>query len=177
MIAAGARDSMLIKAIGLGDVHALRLLFERHAPLLEARLRHRCGDLTAVEDALQETFLAVWRASDSYRGSGAVGAWLWGIARRQLVNQLRRSRRPAAIAFGDQESRIGSDTTDVIETWMDVMKRLDDLDADLRDIVLLIAIEDRTTVEVSELLGIPVGTVKSRLHRARRILRGASEDL
>jgi RNA polymerase sigma-70 factor (ECF subfamily) len=60
---------------------------------------------------------------------------------------------------------------------MDVMKRLDDLDADLRDIVLLIAIEDRTTVEVSELLGIPVGTVKSRLHRARRILRGASEDL
>ena len=88
-------DDELIAAVASGDDTALRELFARHAPWLAARLR---GVLPAgdVEDVLQETFLAVWRGAGRYRPEGSAGGWVWGIARRQAAQWLRR-RGPAEL--------------------------------------------------------------------------------
>src|SRR4051812_33577287 len=82
------RDALM--AIAGGDRRALRLLYDRHAPWLTARLQRRCADHDPVDDALQDTFLAVWRGASRWDGSGEVGAWIWGIATRRLIDSLRR---------------------------------------------------------------------------------------
>src|SRR5438309_9205819 len=71
-------------AVANGDHVALRDVFTRHAPWLAARLR-RLLPADAVEDVLQETFIGVWRGARGYQADGRLGAWLWGIARRQAA--------------------------------------------------------------------------------------------
>src|SRR5437588_11839657 len=89
-------DDSLMAAVARGDHVALRELFVRHAPWLAARLR-RLLPADAVEDVLQETFIAVWRGARSYQPAGTLGAWLWGIARRQGALWARRNQHPAAM--------------------------------------------------------------------------------
>ena len=93
-----ADDLSLLQAVADGDERSLRLLFERHAPWIAVRLRHRCNDREVVEDVLSDTFVAVWRGARGYRGDGDVAAWVWGIAAKRLVSRLRgrpaRSRGP-----------------------------------------------------------------------------------
>jgi len=69
-------DETLLAAVAVGDDRALRALFERHAPWVAGRLR-RVLAASAVEDVVQETFIAVWRGAGGYHGGGAVDAWIW----------------------------------------------------------------------------------------------------
>src|SRR5262245_37534609 len=86
-------DGALLKAVSEGDPAALRELFERHAAWVAVRLRRGMPD-HAVEDVVQETFIAVWRGAKTYGGEGAVGGWIWGIARRKAAMWARRNGRP-----------------------------------------------------------------------------------
>ena len=87
-------DAELLLAVVDRDLGAMRTLHDRHAPWLGARLRRRCSDPDMVADALQETFLAVWRSAHRYDGRGEVAAWIWGIGIRQLIGRTRRRRAP-----------------------------------------------------------------------------------
>ena len=79
-------DETLLRAVAEGDRAALRVLYERHAPWLTLRLTRRCPDPDLVDDAVQDTFVAVWRTAKRYDGHGAVGAWIWGIGVRRLID-------------------------------------------------------------------------------------------
>ncbi|MDH5238117.1 MAG: RNA polymerase sigma factor, partial [Acidimicrobiia bacterium] len=87
-----ASDADLIAAVAAENRGALRVLHERHSPWLVARLRRRCGDADVVAEAVQDTWMAVWRAP-RWEGRGEVGAWLWGIAIRRLIGVQRRRNR------------------------------------------------------------------------------------
>jgi len=87
---AGPSDQGLLAAVAGGDRGALRTLYERHAPWLVLRLARRCADPAIVEEAVQDTFLAIWRKPGSYRAQGEVAAWIWGVGIRRLIDQLRR---------------------------------------------------------------------------------------
>jgi RNA polymerase sigma-70 factor, ECF subfamily len=170
-------DDELITRMAGGDDQALRELFSRRAPWLAARLR-AVLPAADVEDVLQETFLAVWRGAGNYRPQGAAGGWLWGIARRQAAQVLRR-RGPAAVALPATAVADRRDTGDPAVTAQSRMD-LADAVASLgppgdpeREVWRLLYVEDRPVAEVAELLGVPAGTVKSRAHRARRRLRAA----
>jgi RNA polymerase sigma-70 factor, ECF subfamily len=172
-------DDELVARVAAGDDTALRELFGRHAPWLAVRLR-AVLPAADVEDVVQETFLAAWRGARGYRPQGARGGWLWGIARRQAALLLRR-RGPAdqAVTVLPAELAAGPDAPDPAETAQ--------LRADLavavatlgpagspdREVWRLMYEQDRPVAEVAELLGVPPGTVKSRAHRARRLLRAA----
>jgi RNA polymerase sigma-70 factor (ECF subfamily) len=65
-----------IAAIAAGDRAALRALYDEHYPWLNARLRRRCGDPGVVEEAIQDTFMAVWRNAATWTGKGDLGAWI-----------------------------------------------------------------------------------------------------
>ncbi|MEU3453023.1 sigma factor [Micromonospora sp. NPDC006766] len=69
-------DAQLLRAVSRGDQSALRVLYERHAAWLYARLLGRCGDEDVVADVLQDTFVAVWRGAARWRGDGEVAAWI-----------------------------------------------------------------------------------------------------
>ncbi len=89
-------DAELLLAVADGHRRSLEVLYRRHAPWLLARLSRRCSDPGLVDEVLQDAFLAVWRGAARYDGRGEVGAWIWGIAVRRLVDAVRRSPRPAS---------------------------------------------------------------------------------
>ncbi|KGN33793.1 RNA polymerase sigma24 factor [Knoellia sinensis KCTC 19936] len=171
----GPADAELIRALQSGDLDSLRLLYDRHAPWLSARLHRRCSDPDVVADALQDCFTAVWRSSGSWRGDGEVAAWLWGIAIRRLVSRLRS---PSAVRQGGFDDVAESGVTESAEErvllgieYGDLGGALDRLSPEMRAVVEATVLDGLTSREAASLLGIPQNTVKTRLHRAKAQLR------
>jgi RNA polymerase sigma-70 factor, ECF subfamily len=170
-------DDDLIAAVAAGDDGALRELFSRHAPWLAARLRSVLP-AADVEDVLQETFLAVWRGAGAYRPEGVAGGWVWGIARRQAAQFLRRSG-PSALVLPAVLAADGRHAADPAEAALsraaidEAVVALGPEGSPEREAWRLMYVEDRPVAEVARLMGVPEGTVKSRAHRARRLLRAA----
>jgi RNA polymerase sigma-70 factor (ECF subfamily) len=160
-------DDELIAALAAGDDTALRELFTRHAPWLAARLRAALPP-PDVEDVLQETFLAVWKGAGGYRPNGTPQAWIWVIARNQAALLLRR-RGPVTAPL-DEIPQAGADPAEAAAVRADIAAALTGPEG---DVLRLMYVEDRPVAEVAALLGVPAGTVKSRAHRARRLLRVA----
>jgi len=170
-------DAVLLRQVAEGDEAALRALFDRHAAWLQLRLRRRTSDPELVADVLQDTFLAAWRGAARYRGEGDVGAWLWGIAIRRLVSRLRSHRAPAPVQHEVIDAELpavvsAEDELLVAVEHGDVGSALRELSPELRTIVQATLIDGLTTREAARLLGLPQGTVKSRMRAARSQLRG-----
>jgi RNA polymerase sigma-70 factor (ECF subfamily) len=171
-----ATDSELLRDIAAGDEAALRLLYERHAGWLLLRLTKRCGNSELVAGALQDTFVAVWQSAGRWRGEGEVAAWLWGISIRRLISALRG--RPAADPLGEEVVSAASPLVRSAEEELllgveygDVGWALRTLPPELRSTVQATVIDGLTTKEAARLLGLPQGTVKSRLRVAKVQLR------
>ena len=169
-------DSELLGLIAQGDETALRELVERHSAWLLLRLRRRTPDEDLAAEALHDAFVVVWRSPHSFRGEGDVGAWLWGIAIRQLVSRLRKRAQPVPI-----ESRMLSALSPTVRSAEDellvavehgsVGDALRSLAPELRQVLQATVIDGLSTREAAHLLGIPQGTVKSRARIAKSKLR------
>ena len=165
-------DETLLRAVAEGDRAALRVLYERHAPWLTLRLTRRCPDPDLVDDAVQDTFVAVWRTAKRYDGHGAVGAWIWGIGVRRLIDAIRRRpprEFPTHERLADAPSAEEQVLLDVAHG--DLGGALNRLSPELRAVVQATVLDGLTTREAGQLLGIPAGTVKTRMMRARIQLR------
>lgn len=172
-------DADLLRAVADGDRGALRILHERHTPWLQARLRRRCADPDMVTEALQDTFVAIWRGAGRWDGRGEPAAWMWGIAIRRLIGVTRtRSRwapvRRMAPTSADDEVMMAAEEQVLLGIAHGRLgPALDRLSPDLRAVVQATALDGLTNREAARLLGIPIGTVKTRMRRARIELRGA----
>jgi RNA polymerase sigma-70 factor (ECF subfamily) len=166
-------DQQLLAALRGSDRDALAVLYRRHAPWLVLRLSQRCSDTDIVDEVLQDTFVAVWRGASRYRGDGQVTAWMWGIAIRRLIDQFR-ARRPATVplseGLGQTEPSVEERVLLGIEHG-DLAGALRHIAPELRAVVRATILDGLTNKEAARLLGIPVGTVKTRLMRARAALR------
>jgi len=121
--------------------------------------------------------VAVWRSAASYRGQGDVGAWIWGISIRRLVSRLRARRFDAlpgdeVIAQESPAVQSAEDQLLVGVEYGDVGAALRALSPELRTAVQATVIDGLTTKEASGLLGLPQGTVKTRVRAAKSQLRG-----
>ena len=163
-------DEALIRAVAAGDHTALRELFDRHAPWVAGRLR-RVLPVDAVEDMLQETFIAVWRGAGRYQSTGEVGAWIWGIARRPVAMWLRQHGRTEPVLTAESAEDAAATAIQRV-ALQQALARLGPEGNEQRELVRLVLIEDRAVAEVACILDIPEGTVKSRVHRLRLRLRG-----
>ena len=176
MTIADPSDAALLAATADGDRDALAVLYRRHSPWLLLRLSRRCADADLVDQALQDTFVAAWRSAGRYHGDGEVAAWLWGIAIRRLLDHLRK--RPLAtrlLADDDGEAVVSAEDSVLLGTeYGDLAGALDRLSPDLRAVVQATVLDGLTAKEAGRLLGLPAGTVKTRIMRARARLR---EDL
>ncbi len=169
-------DAQLVAAIADGDRLALRELYVRHQPWLTARLRHRCSDNDVVAEAVQDTFVAVWRNAGRWNGSGDPAAWIWGIAIRRLIGVVRHRAHWSPVSNRVSETSTLSTAEDVVLFGVahgDLAGAIDRLPVELRAVVQATVLDGLTTREAARLLGIPAGTVKTRMMRARIQLRGA----
>lgn len=167
-------DVELLGAIADSDQLALRILYERHSPWISLRLGRRCANRDVVSEALQETFVAVWRKPGSYSGSGEVAAWLWGIAIRRLIGVLRRAPRPIMRALNTDELMVSAEEQVLAGVEHgDLEGALVGLSPELVAVVQATVLDGLTNREAARLLDIPVGTVKTRMARARVELRKA----
>jgi RNA polymerase sigma factor (sigma-70 family) len=176
-------DTVLVRAIAGGDERALQELFARHAPWLNARLNRRCADPDAVADVLQDTFVAAWKGARHWRGDGEVAAWLWGIAARRLVSRLRGNPSGHRLgqlqqlvhtgpdAQGDRPLSSAEEQVLLGVEHGDVGTALNRLSPELRAVVQATILDGLTTREAAQLLGLPQGTVKGRIRKAKAQLR------
>jgi RNA polymerase sigma-70 factor (ECF subfamily) len=165
-------DRQLLAAVAEGDRSALADLFGRYAPWLLMRLSRRCTDRDVVEEAVQDTFVAVWRNARSYSGRGEIAAWIWGIGIRRLIDSLRRSRNVKPLPQAQPDIVISAEDQVLLGVeFGDLAGALNRLSPELRAVVQATIIDGLTTKEAAALLGIPIGTVKTRMMRARARLR------
>jgi RNA polymerase sigma factor (sigma-70 family) len=166
-------DQALLVAIAAGRQDALRVLHERHAPWLRARLARRCADPDLVDDAIQDTFVAVWRGANRFDPAGGEpAAWIWTIGIRRLISLLRVRRVPVVELDSDQA--ITASAEDLVLLGVehtDVGAAIARLSPELRAVIEATVLDGLTTKEAARLLGIPQGTVKTRAMRARARLR------
>jgi RNA polymerase sigma-70 factor (ECF subfamily) len=169
-------DLRLMVRVKAGDRDAFASLYARFAGPLFRYLRGLVGRRDAAEDALQETFLRVWRAAPDYEPSAALSTWLFTIARNAGWNVIARERvRPAAPADrgADPPSppRPG-DRLEAEERAGAVRRAVDRLPDGERDVVLLAVFAGLRYAGIARVLDIPEGTVKSRMASAVGKLRG-----
>jgi RNA polymerase sigma-70 factor, ECF subfamily len=166
-------DGDLLTAVADRDREALRELYDRHAPWLRARLARRCGDEGVVEEVLQDTFLAVWRTPTGYRGTGDVAAWLWGIGIRRLLSAVRPRRPlPLRLLVAPPAPSAEDEVLLAVEHG-DLAAAVGGLSPELRAVVRAVVLDGLTSREAARLLGLPAGTVRTRMARARAQMQEA----
>jgi RNA polymerase sigma factor (sigma-70 family) len=171
-------DAELLRAVAAGQTVALRLLHHRHAPWIRSRLRRRCADPDVVDAAIQDTFVAVWRDARKYaETSSDAAAWIWTIAIRRLVSALRGPAHRWLSSPAEELPDHLAVTPSAEELVLLGIEHgalgpaLNRLSPELRSLIEATALDGLTVREAAKLLGIPEGTAKTRLMRARARLR------
>ena len=170
-------DEELLRSVAAGDAAALARLYERHSGALFGYLLRLAGDRMTAEEILQDTMLAVWRSAGAFEGRAKVTTWLFGVARRQAHNRLRGRSRPEPSGAdltdrpdhgpGPEELAIAAAGGTPVAA---AVERLPDHH---REVIALVFVAGLPLADVAEVLTIPVGTVKSRLHHARAAIAAA----
>jgi RNA polymerase sigma-70 factor (ECF subfamily) len=169
-------DAELLRRIGRGDQGAFRTLVERHSRYLYGIAFSLTGHAVDAEDVVQETFVAVLGGSTAseFRGASSVRTWLVQILVRRAAMLKRSRRRPgqergtgAATRFGasGDSAAAGSDAR------LDLAVMLETLSKEHREVIVMREVEGMSYDEMAAALGVPRGTVESRLFRARAELR------
>jgi RNA polymerase sigma-70 factor (ECF subfamily) len=181
-------DPELLLAAQQGSSEAIGALYHRHGPLIYRFTLRLSRDSAVAEEITQEVFLALLRHADRYdseRGA-SLSTWLCGIARRQLWRHLERAQRFVPIDTPDEPFDPPSPDDDPAqhltraEAIAAVREGLEDLPLLFKEVIILCELEELSYQQVSLILDIPIGTVRSRLHRARAqlatLLRPVTEN-
>ena len=155
----------LWKRITDGDVDSFDQWYRNTAPRLRAFVRHLLGNEQAAEDVMQETFVQIWRRPQGFDPErGTLRAYLFGTARKLAASWYRKHKPTEELKHEPQ-------VPDCVETDSMVADALDRLKPDERIVLWLREVEGQSYSELSEILNIQIGTVRSRLYAARESLR------
>ena len=160
-------DAQLLLRIADEDREAFRLLVGRHGDRIFRFALSLTRSPHLAEEVLQETMMAVWKGAKRFKGRSKVTTWLLGIAKNQAHNLLRREERGRRLP--EAADRV-PDPSSEAEMSVQVERAVDALPEAQREVLHLVFYENLTVRETAELLGVPEGTVKSRMHHARKRL-------
>lgn len=174
-------DELLVIRCQLGEPEAFDALVLRWHPSLSRYIKGLLPNDNAADDVVQELWLGVLRGIPRLRDAGALAPWLFSIARRAVMTRLRQRYAAALeVPLGAPEDISAADVPlDAAEDeWPTLERHLDKLAVVEREVLVLFYLKEMSLQDLSVVLAIPIGTVKSRLHRARRQLRAlVSEEL
>ena len=166
-------DAGLLARIGAGDKSAMKLLYEQHSDALFHFIRARLRDPFEAADVMQEVFLEIWRAAGRFEGRATVKTWIFGIARNKSVDRLRRGAR---LVLAEPDASLPDEAPDpeaVAEAASDAARvrdcvgRLSDAH---RSAIHLAFYQELSYGDIAEIEGVPVGTIKTRVLHAKRLL-------
>jgi RNA polymerase sigma-70 factor (ECF subfamily) len=173
-------DADLIARVLLADDrHAFRELVRRHQSVTRGLLRRLTQDAAVADDLAQETFLRAYRGLRGYRGSSRFSSWICGIAYRVFLTQTRRARAGFEEGEPDERGEHQPSPAHLADLRHDLRRAMGALGPDERVALSLAYGGDSTHEEIAEILGWPLGTVKTRILRAKEKLRrelGAWEE-
>ncbi|WP_345427978.1 RNA polymerase sigma factor [Actinoallomurus vinaceus] len=173
-------DDPALVAASLRDPESFGELFRRHGPRLHAYIKRRLGP-TLADDVVSETFATAFRRREGFDdGRAEFGAWLWGIASKLIAHHHRQETRMyrafARTGVDPAEAGVAEATDDRVAAAAlgpQLAKALASLNAQDRNALLLLAWGDLSYAEIAATLDLPLGTVKAKIHRARKKLRKA----
>ncbi|ALG87088.1 RNA polymerase sigma factor SigM [Gordonia phthalatica] len=177
---AAVSDADLLRTYISGDQSAFRQLYERHRDHLWAVAVRTTGDLDDAADAIQDAWMAIHRTATSYRADASVSSWMHKIVVNSCLDRLRRIRTRETLPLVEHESTVLADETDhtvEVDVSLSIGHALDVLPSDQREAVILVDYFDYSITDAASILGIAVGTVKSRCHRGRKKLAMVLEYL
>ena len=167
---------VLVIRCQVGDRGAFEELVAQCQPRLRAFLAKMVSDKTNVDDVTQEVWMEVFRDLGKLKDPGAFLPWMYRIARNRAFRILRRkSHATIPIEETDAISQATEDATFGADDARAVHAALDRLIPEHREVLLLRFIEDMNYEDIAAVVGVPVGTVRSRIHNAKRLLRGIIE--
>lgn len=166
-----ADDSALVAAAMGGDTAAFEALVRMHSGAVYAHALRFFGDPHAAEDVVQEVFIKVFRSLQSFDGTAAFSTWLYRVTRNVCLDTLRAGRRrPVPTDLVDLSLPSSDDTAAEAITTVSVERAIRALPPEDRDALSAIGLFGMSYTEAASVLGVPEGTVKSRVFRARRAL-------
>ncbi len=171
-------DEELLERVGLRDRDAFEVLYRRYSRSVLGIALRRLGDRGRAEDAMQETFAAIWRAARTYRPErGPAAPWLFAVARNSISDRGRARREPPAEAPDEATTEAGPDEQ-AEQSWLSwrVHNALETLPDQERRLIELAYWSGLSQSEIANLVGIPLGTVKTRTRSALARLADELEE-
>src|SRR5262245_8669510 len=179
-----AEDQALLTRIGRGEEAALKTLFLRHQNRVFRFIQRIVRNEAVADELTNEVFLDVWQHAASYEGRASVTTWILAMAHNRAVSALRKRREEA---WNEDEAKHIPDLADNSEVVVQKADKgralrqcLEALPADQREIMDLVYYHERSIAEVATILGLPQGTVKTKMFNARKrlseLLKAAGVD-
>jgi RNA polymerase sigma-70 factor, ECF subfamily len=180
-------DALLVERVKQGDVKAFEMLVVKYQRRIERLIGRMVRDVDLVPDIAQETFIRAYRALPRFRGESAFYTWLYRIAVNTAKKSLMELKRDPTVSEAslaardedDETSRVGSELTDAAtpdavlaskQIAAAVNSAIESLSEELRQAITLREIEGLSYEEIAELMDCPIGTVRSRIFRAREAI-------
>ncbi len=187
-------DAQLVERVKLGDVRAFEMLVVKYQRRIERLVARMVRDVDLVPDITQETFIRAYRALPKFRGESAFYTWLYRIAVNTAKKALLELKRDVLVTEGQRASADENDETSRIENELShdetpeallaskevaaaVNSAIEALSEDLRQAITLREIEGLSYEEISEVMNCPIGTVRSRIFRAREAIAARLQPL
>lgn len=172
-------EGELLGSAKRGDHKAFKQLVELHQSLVARTVKGMLGDCPEAEDIGQEVFVRFYLALPRFRGDSSIGTYLTRIAINLSINEIKRRKRrfrlfsPKSL---EDHTNVADCSNQKLIDKQTIRKALDNLDPKSRSVIVLRLIDGYSTEETASILGVPVGTVLSRLWRAQRKLRSLLFD-
>ena len=174
-------DTDLVRRMAAGDEEALRVLYATYGRRLYAYACRLTGSLTMAEEVLQDSLLAAWKGAGAFRGEARALTWLLGIVHRQALNATRRKSWPVTAleeAATVADGRVTPEgQVEATERYQALQVALSRLSPEHREVIVLREIDGCEYQEIAERIGIPLGSVMSRLFYARKKLQTMLRDV
>jgi RNA polymerase sigma-70 factor, ECF subfamily len=183
-----ARDEVLLRKAGKGDEDAFVVLYRRHQAALYRYAFRMTSNAWGAEEVVQDVFMTLMKEPKKFDASrGTVGAFLFGIARNRVMKLLERM--PREVSLEEKNGDSGRPELTLQESftpamWVEKKQRSErvraavmELPPEFRETVVLCELEEMSYEQAAEMIGCPVGTIRSRLHRGRALLLAKLEML
>lgn len=171
----GEEDRVLVERTVDGDEKAFRRIVGKYTGIVYSAVRAVIGNRGDIDDIVQEIFIKVYRGLPGFRGSSRLSTWIYRIARNEALNARARMRTDHLPIEDIREMPGGFERPDAMyarsRVISDIRRLVAGLDEKYREVIELRYMAERSYVEIAEIMDIPVGTVKTYIHRARARLR------
>lgn len=158
------------------DARLLEALYDAHAAPVWRYVVHLTGDRAGADDVVQETLLRAWRTPRILEEPATARAWMLTVARHLVIDESRTARRRHELLLPEAPERESPDATEALFEAMLIEDALAELSAEHRGVIVRAYFGGRSVAAIAGELGIPEGTVKSRLHYALRAMRLALQE-